>query len=531
MALTPRLPATSLLALLAAIALICGSAAGSAERSDVLPAASSAEHIWFLADAPTPGGAVELCHHAPAPDGPYVEALMTLPRRPEALAAWGDELWLVFTGEPAARDRQREVYGLRVRRHPVHGGYETEPRNRLDLLGSLPGEGKLAGFAGSARGPVALLVPPQRAGAAVRASEEAAASEPVLQQPLLVQWSAGQWTGIELPGGFQAGTTSHLAAGGADGEVLFIVAGPDSAGEEGSRLLVRDPSGSWSLTDLSLEAGHIRSLTRAGSQLAAVIASARDERCQLAYVRPKLLLPLAAFDRPALPWTALGLRDGLRIVACGGLDSATIQPVDGLTGHLGERRSLGKKPADIAAMLRMPLLLAITVFVLVMVIRFRPAGRPPVSLPAGHMPLPPLPRLGALVLDMVPGGVVAMLVFSCRPADLFGLPLMTTTFEDSVPYILMASITLGHSTFGELLWQRSLGKAMVGANIVAADGCPPGMGRILLRNLTKYLIVLIPPLAVLALMDPNLQGLDDLAGRTVVVRKAAGSDGADSKDR
>jgi uncharacterized RDD family membrane protein YckC len=167
----------------------------------------------------------------------------------------------------------------------------------------------------------------------------------------------------------------------------------------------------------------------------------------------------------------------------------------------------------------------------VMVIRFRPAGRPPVSLPAGHVPLPPLPRLGALVLDMVPGGVVAMFVFSCRPADLFGLPLMTTTFEESMPYILMASITLGHSAFGELLWQRSMGKAMVGANIVAADGCPPGMGRILLRNLTKYLIVLVPPLAVLALMDPNLQGLDDLAGRTIVVRKAAGPEGADSKDR
>ena len=75
------------------------------------------------------------------------------------------------------------------------------------------------------------------------------------------------------------------------------------------------------------------------------------------------------------------------------------------------------------------------------------------------------------------------------------------------------------------------GKAVVGAVLVAADGRPPEAGRILLRNLVKYLILLVPPLAVLALMDPNLQGLNDLVGQTVVVRRKENPGEGENNDR
>jgi uncharacterized RDD family membrane protein YckC len=124
-----------------------------------------------------------------------------------------------------------------------------------------------------------------------------------------------------------------------------------------------------------------------------------------------------------------------------------------------------------------------------------------------------------------------MFLLSCRLSDLFGLPLMAPTFQASVPYILMVSITVVLSTVGELIWRRSPGKALVGGALVAIDGRPPEAGRILLRNLVKYLILLLPPLAVLALMDPNLQGLNDLVGRTVVVRRKGRSTEGEDKDR
>lgn len=511
--------------------LICCPAARAAEFSDGLLGASGDEHLWFVAEAREGEGAALLCYHALSMEGPYVEALMTLPRTPEALATRGDELFLVFSPEPAARRRQREVYSLRVLRHPVRGSYYTEPPDRLDVLAPLPGEGKLAGFVGAARGPVALLVPPQHAGAGVSASEDAAAAEPTLQQPLLQQWRGGRWAAIDLPEEFGSAGPCHLAIGGAEGELLIIVTGSAPTEDTGATLHVRDPSGAWRLWNTPVAAGRIRALTRAGAQVAAVIAGPRDERCQLVYLRPGLILPLAEFARPATPWTVLGLRDGLRIVTCRHLDDAAVQAVDAITGELHDRQDLRKPPVDVASVLRMPVLLAITIFVLVVVIRNRPGARPPVSLPPGHAPVAAMPRLAAVAIDLIPGAAVTMFLLSCRPADLFGLPLMAPTFQASVPYILMISITIVHGTVGELIWRRSPGKAVVGAALLAVDGRPPEAGRILLRNLVKYVILLVPPLAVLALMDPNLQGLDDLVGRTVVVRRKESPAESEDNDR
>ena len=140
-------------------------------------------------------------------------------------------------------------------------------------------------------------------------------------------------------------------------------------------------------------------------------------------------------------------------------------------------------------------------------------------------------RVGALLIDMLPAGLIVVPILGCQPADLLGLPLMTITFEQSVPYILMAMLTMLHSTVTELFLGRSLGKIVLGAKLLAADGGRPGRGRLLLRNVMKCLVVLIPPLAVIALANPSLQGLEDLAGGTTVVwSRGRGSDAA-SNDR
>jgi uncharacterized RDD family membrane protein YckC len=94
---------------------------------------------------------------------------------------------------------------------------------------------------------------------------------------------------------------------------------------------------------------------------------------------------------------------------------------------------------------------------------------------------------------------------------------MTFTFEDSLPYILMALITMLHSIPSELLSYRTLGKAILGGKVVSTDGGRPSALRMLIRNAVKILIVLVPPLGLIALVNPNRQGLNDLAGRTVVV--------------
>jgi uncharacterized RDD family membrane protein YckC len=43
---------------------------------------------------------------------------------------------------------------------------------------------------------------------------------------------------------------------------------------------------------------------------------------------------------------------------------------------------------------------------------------------------------------------------------------------------------------------------------------------VLARNLFKAIVLLVPVLAIIALLSPNAQGLGDLIARTVVVRRA-----------
>ena len=102
---------------------------------------------------------------------------------------------------------------------------------------------------------------------------------------------------------------------------------------------------------------------------------------------------------------------------------------------------------------------------------------------------------------------------------LLGLPFLTVTFDGSVPYLVMAGVTMLHSTVSELVFRTTAGKAVVRARVVALAGDVPRPRQLLLRNAAKCLVVLVPPLALVAVMNPNGQGLDDLAGQTLVVRR------------
>jgi uncharacterized RDD family membrane protein YckC len=55
--------------------------------------------------------------------------------------------------------------------------------------------------------------------------------------------------------------------------------------------------------------------------------------------------------------------------------------------------------------------------------------------------------------------------------------------------------------------------------------------QILLRNALKCLILVVPPLAVFALINPHLQGLSDIAAGTVVVYEPDQSPEQESEDR
>jgi len=313
-----------------------------------LAAASSPDHLWFATRQPDEDGPHRLYHHAPHPDGAFAQPFIALPRRPEAMAAWGNAVWIVFA-PPEGGDREREVYTIRAEQDPFGGFYVAVPADRLEMLASLPGDGDLLGLTATPRGPVALTGP---AG-----------------QPRLLEWRGGRWEKD-------------------DGGAIRVV-----------------------------------------------------------YLRPTQILALAAFEPPMPPveWSATGMRDGVIIVSHRPGEVAAIRRVDPLSGVVGERRELSPPPVDTLGLLRLPILFALTIVGLVLVVTLRPADRAALTLPEGRRPLAPFPRFAALLIDLAPGAVVAMMILPCGLTDLFGLPMMTVTFDESVPYLVMTSIGMAHS--------------------------------------------------------------------------------------
>jgi uncharacterized RDD family membrane protein YckC len=140
-------------------------------------------------------------------------------------------------------------------------------------------------------------------------------------------------------------------------------------------------------------------------------------------------------------------------------------------------------------------------------------------------------RLAALLIDLLPAGVIVGFTLQAPLGQLLTLPVLSMDIERSIPYLLMAGLAVIHSTVSELTKGTSLGKALVGARVVTTDGLRPSAGQILLRNGLKCLILIVPPLAVFALINPHLQGLADMAAGTVVVHTPGEEPEQESPDR
>ena len=177
------------------------------------------------------------------------------------------------------------------------------------------------------------------------------------------------------------------------------------------------------------------------------------------------------------------------------------------------------QPLMTSRILHRPLLIAVAVTALMVVLLVRPdPDRATVSLRPNQVVLRPWSRVVAVSVDGAVAAVVTILVLGCRPQDLIYLPLWTTDLAESVPFLVMLGFTVAHSTVTELGTGRTLGKALVGARVVATDGSRPAARAILIRNMFKLLVLLIPVLAVVGLLNPHVQGLGDSLAGTVVVR-------------
>jgi uncharacterized RDD family membrane protein YckC len=477
--------------------------------TDPLPAASSDDHVWFVVQTPKPAERVELRHWAPGERGPYYTSGLTLsvgePDDVEAMAAWDNQLWLVFapTTEKASH---RETFTVLVYRSPDLGVWYEDPPDRLRAVPFLPGTGTLAGLAATADGPVALL-----AGA---------------KGMTLLQLSSEGWKELPLPDHLGPGPW-RLGAAGADGSCLVLVRTPPHPGGPSPQHRLLGP-GTWSSSEVNLGAGSLRRLTRVGPNPVVVTVAPGGESVEIAYLRPGLLLPLARIAPPPGRWAVAGTRAGPALLEQTAQGDVALARIDAISGAVGPRQTLTPQPLMAGRVLYRPLLLALGITAVVVVALFGSAASAAVVLPPGTVVASPLSRLGAVAVDVGASAVVTLVIFRCPPADLLWWPLWTASLAESVPFLSMIGLTVVHGTISELIFARTLGKKVAAIAVVDADGARPTARAIVVRNALKAIVLLIPVLAVFALFNPHVQGLGDQVARTVVVstRRAVEDNGA-----
>lgn len=480
---------------------------------DLMPGASSDDHMWFV--APADDGSAEariLYQYARDTDGPFYGPRRELPWTPLGVASWGSRVWMLF---PAQEAPELRVSSLAVERNPAFGGYSLVPNDWLTTEPGLPTGGRVGGFVGTPDGVVALLIPAQWTSAGVTADPDSTAAEPVLEEPRLMRLRGWEWIDLDLPQDFTPGDVCHLSTLGPDGRQLLILA--QTPDEPSMTRAFRSGDDGWTHTDLPVSIREITTLTRVGSQVVLGLQSADSNSIRLAYLRPNTLLEFAEIAEPPGAWTLRSFVDRLVLIereAGGVLAIQRINPVDGTAG---KRRAMERQKVFPIRALHLPFLMAVAIVALLGVLLFKPKpDATPINLPAKLAPLAPTQRGLALAIDLAIGAALTLVILGCPIAALWRLPLWTADVVDALPHLLMIALTLVHSTVFELLARRTIGKRVVGGLVVSIDGGRPGACAILIRNGIKAIVLLIPVLAVFAILNHHLQGLGDLIARTVV---------------
>ncbi len=484
--------------------MVLCAAPAAAFAGETLLSASSQDHAWFIVDRGTTTQQLELFHHARTMDGPYYDRGLGLPRMPESMAAWGDRLWLIF--ETPTR---REIFSTQARWNPAVGAWFHEPHGRLRSATPLEEPGTLVDTSATAEGPVVLMV----------------------QDDTAVLWRLlnRKWEQVPLPPESDLGPACHLEACGVRGEQLVLV---EAVGRGTATVHWRDAGGAWIRSEVPAGPGRVRLLTGVGPAIAMVAQGADPGTTEVSYLRPSGRLPLAVFDTPVGDWTVCGGRDGLLVIERQEEAWLSMRRIDPVSGTVGEPQRMTYQPLMTSRILHRPLLIAVAVTALMVVLLFKPdPKRTTVSLRPSQVVLRPWSRVVAVSVDGAAAAVVTILVLRCRPQALLYLPLWTPDLAKSVPFLVMLGLTVVHSTLTELGTGCTLGKAVVGGFVVATDGSPVSARAILIRNMFKFLVLLIPVLAVVGLLNPHVQGLGDSIAGTVVVRKVAGTSQRGPNDR
>ncbi len=441
----------------------------------------------------------------PGADAGTARRARDLTRMPEAVAASGDRVVIVFA--PEAEDRPRRVLGLRAVATPLADIWAFDPAERLNAYRSLEAGGELRGVGFVGDRLVALVGGTLWAldGAGLNADWGAVGVEVAPDARLysdggqaMLAWQEGEGvraSALELgEEGFALAPASVLSGGLVTG-LPDLMAGGDLVWTraEGERLSV------WSWRPGSGGARVVGTYDAPGADLVAAAAGERGTR--LAVVGRRVV---EGDEGPV------------------GFDLLELSLVSGEVLHEGPvQRALPVSAQEFRILASV--LLALTAVTLLIAIR--PAADPGVCvLPEGWSLASPSTRAAAWSVDLLLVWWGVGWALGRGPLDFLGVEMLLNPQAGwlSVPLVLATGAML--STACEAVFGRTPGKALFGCRVVRCvegDGVgtlrPPSVGRLFLRNLVKWML---PPLAALAVIDGSggRHRGDGLARAAVVTR-------------
>ncbi|MFO0828889.1 MAG: RDD family protein [Phycisphaerales bacterium] len=460
----------------------------------------SDEHVWWI--DPRADGAYVMHASARSPTPLRVE-LARYDETPDAIAAFGDRVWLSFP-PTADRPTRRDVITFATSESAATGLAYAEPRGGADLVASLPTNGELVGFAADARGPYALLqaAPGPRFG--VR--REGGSQSAVDSRTQLLRLDGNAWVPIDLPEGAVSASSLALVR---YGDRIAVVAGrPD-----GSSLVMRRDDGGWTSEAIAAPLAAAAWCNAAGRVAVGVL---EGSEVRTAYLRDRALVPWARLAVPGAPWLLAGDAHGA-VVVSGSSGTYQRRLLGAIDAQAGPIETLAVPGFRSGAWIHVPILGAIAIAGIMAVVFLRSVPRSgEEDALAGPPPLALERRAMALLIDFLPGALIAIVAMSAAPDELLALPSWSLDLATAEPSLVAIAVTCLHGAIGEYFVGRSIGKAVVGGVVVGMDGSPANGRQTLVRAFFKFVTLCAPILGCFVFFAQSNRSLGDMLANTIV---------------
>lgn len=441
---------------------------------------------------------------------------------PVAMAAFGEDVYIAADDGDEQGQASRRVWTLRAVNTGVGDLWSYEPSDGLRSLRSLPADGRLVGMAASAAGLVAILT----------------ADSPASRVRVLLL-NRGEWRELSTPRTLDNWGARLRCVPMRDG---FTLIAPDDSGsartwsaslrDSGEQspviawsegVLARDrslPTGPSPVEFVSA-GGRMISIAPAGPGvrvLSGVDAGGSTTLARLEGLEPDAAIaPLESQGRLVVAWTrAQGepRRPGEPPLSGRVVEMIELSANTGRVLYDAPSRADGPVTPGDLGLLGLVLIVAMGV-ALVLVIRG--GEETEISLPPGMALADPGRRMVASLID----GLIALVVASrLRGTPLLELVSPSNFVTGELVWVLAIGIIAGAAlgVIFEFLSGRSIGKALAGCRVIRAtptgEPARASLWQVLLRNAMKWAL---PPLSMLALVEPSRRSRVDLLTRTAVV--------------